>query len=96
MSKHETDLAGSSAAFHRVYEEPILTSRQPGATKEVVELGEERAAELSRLTRMFVLRRTQEINSKYLPPKGSKTTNIVLRGAGSLRNVLAEYVRGDS
>ncbi|XP_070187722.1 DNA repair and recombination protein RAD54B-like isoform X2 [Littorina saxatilis] len=60
---------GSSAAFRRVYEDPILQSRQPGATKDIVDLGEERAAELSRLTRMFVLRRTQEVNNKYLPPK---------------------------
>ncbi|KAK7491198.1 hypothetical protein BaRGS_00017469 [Batillaria attramentaria] len=60
---------GSSAAFRRVYEEPILASRQPGASRDEVELGEERATELGRLTRMFVLRRTQEINNKYLPPK---------------------------
>ncbi|XP_072023866.1 DNA repair and recombination protein RAD54B-like [Amphiura filiformis] len=60
---------GSSGAFHRVYEDPILRSRQPGATKKEKELGETRAAELSRLTSLFVLRRTQEINNKYLPPK---------------------------
>ncbi|KAL8610538.1 hypothetical protein ACOMHN_060458 [Nucella lapillus] len=60
---------GSSAAFRRVYEEPIVMSRQPAATQAEVDLGEERAAELSRLTRLFVLRRTQEINNKYLPPK---------------------------
>lgn len=60
---------GSSAAFKRVYEDPIVTARQPGATKEELSLGEERGAELSRMTQMFVLRRTQEINNKYLPPK---------------------------
>lgn len=32
-------------------------------------LGEERAAELSRLTGMFILRRTQEIINRYLPPR---------------------------
>ena len=73
-----------------MYDEPILASRQPGATKDVVELGEERAAELSRLTRMFVLRRTQEINNKYLPPKGSKASEAVLF------NVLAESVKVNS
>lgn len=57
-----------------MYEEPILTSQQPQATKEEVELGEERAAELARLTRMFVLRRTQEINNRYLPSKGKFDT----------------------
>lgn len=60
---------GSSAGFRRVYEEPIVAARQPGATAEEISLGEERGAELSRLTQMFVLRRTQEINNKYLPPK---------------------------
>ena len=79
--------AGSSAAFRRVYEDPILTSRQPGTSKEVVELGEERAAELSRLTRMFVLRRTQEINNKYLPPKGNTKPLMPVSGL-CLRSVL--------
>lgn len=62
---------GSSAAFHRVYEDPIVASRQPGASLQQVSLGEERGAELTRLTKMFILRRTQEINNKYLPPKGT-------------------------
>ncbi|XP_046370032.2 DNA repair and recombination protein RAD54B-like [Haliotis rufescens] len=62
-------ILGSSAAFHRVYEDPIVASRQPGASLQQVSLGEERGAELTRLTKMFILRRTQEINNKYLPPK---------------------------
>lgn len=32
-------------------------------------MGEERATELSRLTGMFILRRTQEIINRYLPPR---------------------------
>ncbi|XP_030847505.1 DNA repair and recombination protein RAD54B isoform X1 [Strongylocentrotus purpuratus] len=60
---------GTSGSFHRVYEEPILRSNQPSATKEEKTLGAARATELSRLTSLFVLRRTQEINNKYLPPK---------------------------
>lgn len=32
-------------------------------------MGEERAAELSRLTGMFILRRTKEIINRYLPPR---------------------------
>ncbi|XP_060591362.1 DNA repair and recombination protein RAD54B-like [Ruditapes philippinarum] len=60
---------GTSAGFRRVYEDPIVASRQPGATKEEISLGEERGVELSRMTQMFILRRTQEINNKYLPPK---------------------------
>ncbi|KAG7470061.1 hypothetical protein MATL_G00135250 [Megalops atlanticus] len=60
---------GSSSAYRKVYEEPILRSRQPTATQEEKELGEERAAELARLTGAFTLRRTQEIINRYLPPK---------------------------
>ena len=62
-------ISGSSAAFRRIYEEPIVKARQPGASSTEISLGEERGAELSRMTQMFVLRRTQEINNKYLPPK---------------------------
>ncbi|KAL3876929.1 hypothetical protein ACJMK2_034709 [Sinanodonta woodiana] len=60
---------GTSAAFRRVFENPIVAARQPGASKEEIKLGEERAAELARITKFFVLRRTQDINNKYLPSK---------------------------
>ena len=46
-----------------------MASRQPESTRAEKDLGEERGAELSRLTKLFLLRRTQEINNKYLPPK---------------------------
>ncbi|XP_070977901.1 DNA repair and recombination protein RAD54B-like [Oncorhynchus clarkii lewisi] len=62
-------ILGSSAAYRKVYEEPILCSRQPICTEEERVLGEERAAELSRLTGLFILRRTQEIINRYLPPR---------------------------
>ncbi|XP_072163961.1 DNA repair and recombination protein RAD54B-like [Diadema setosum] len=60
---------GTSASFHRVYEDPILRGNQPQATQEEKKLGQARASELSRLTSLFVLRRTQEVNNRYLPPK---------------------------
>ncbi|KAM6968402.1 DNA repair and recombination protein RAD54B [Aplochiton taeniatus] len=62
-------ILGSSAAYRKVYEEPILRSRQPSCSEEERVLGEERAAELSRLTGLFILRRTQEIINCYLPPR---------------------------
>ncbi|EDO39293.1 predicted protein [Nematostella vectensis] len=55
--------------FRRVYEQPIVNGQQPGATSEDKLLGQTRASELNRLTRLFFLRRTSEINEKYLPPK---------------------------
>ncbi|KAJ8004937.1 hypothetical protein DPEC_G00141470 [Dallia pectoralis] len=62
-------ILGSSAAYRKLYEEPILRSRQPTCTQEERVLGEERAAELSRLTGLFILRRTQEVINRYLPPR---------------------------
>uniref|UniRef100_A0A672GA62 RAD54 homolog B n=1 Tax=Salarias fasciatus TaxID=181472 RepID=A0A672GA62_SALFA len=62
-------ILGSSTGYRKVYEEPILRSRQPSCSEEERVLGEERAAELSRLTGMFILRRTQEIINRYLPPR---------------------------
>lgn len=62
-------LLGSSGSFKRVFENPIVASRQPSASPEDIELGAERGSELSRITKLFVLRRSQEINIKYLPPK---------------------------
>uniref|UniRef100_A0A3P8RT06 RAD54 homolog B n=1 Tax=Amphiprion percula TaxID=161767 RepID=A0A3P8RT06_AMPPE len=62
-------ILGSSTGYRKVYEEPILRSRQPSCSEEDRVLGEERAAELSRLTGMFILRRTQEIINRYLPPR---------------------------
>lgn len=62
-------ILGTSTTFHKVYEQPILASRQPSATKEEISLGNERSSELSRLTKLFLLRRSQDVNNKYLPPK---------------------------
>ncbi|KAJ7339002.1 hypothetical protein JRQ81_012904 [Phrynocephalus forsythii] len=73
-SSIKTTMALASLACKRriiltVYEEPIIRSREPSAAKEEVELGEKRAAELTRLTGLFILRRTQDIINKFLPPK---------------------------
>lgn len=59
-------ILGTSAAYRKIYEEPILRSRQPSCTEEERCIGEERAAELFRLTGVFTLRRTQEIINQYL------------------------------
>jgi DNA repair and recombination protein RAD54B len=56
-------------AFKRTFELPILKSQQPGATAKELELGEARSEELANITGKFILRRTAEILSKYLPQK---------------------------
>ena len=60
---------GTASVFRRIYEDPIVKSRQPDATKEERALGNSRATELSRMVALFCIRRTDEVNRKYLPPK---------------------------
>ncbi|NWU88770.1 RA54B protein, partial [Upupa epops] len=62
-------ILGSLSTYRKIYEEPIVRSRDPSATKEEKELGEKRATELTRLTGLFILRRTQEVINKFLTPK---------------------------
>nr|POE73011.1 dna repair and recombination protein rad54b [Quercus suber] len=62
-------LLNKYATFKREFETPILKSRQPGALPKDLEKGEARSEELASITSMFILRRTAEILSKYLPPK---------------------------
>ncbi|OUM63388.1 hypothetical protein PIROE2DRAFT_10109, partial [Piromyces sp. E2] len=62
-------ILGSLQSFRKIFEIPIVESRQPRCSKAAKLLGEERSNELTRITGMFILRRTADINSKYLPPK---------------------------
>lgn len=62
-------LLNKYSTFKREFETPILKSRQPGASAKDTEKGEARSEELANITGMFILRRTAEILSKYLPPK---------------------------
>ncbi|RUS22539.1 hypothetical protein BC937DRAFT_88569 [Endogone sp. FLAS-F59071] len=62
-------LFDSYTSFKKVFEEPIVRSRQPDCSPADVDLGKARADELTRLTNMFILRRTSQVIAKYLPPK---------------------------
>jgi DNA repair and recombination protein RAD54B len=62
-------LLGQRSAFKRTFEAPIIRSRQPEASKSELEKGEARWKELVSLTSRFMIRRTAEVLSKYLPPK---------------------------
>ena len=63
------DLLGSFKTFTKEFENPIVRSRQPNALKKDMEKGEARSEELASLTSQFILRRSTDILSKYLPPK---------------------------
>lgn len=62
-------LLNKYSTFKREFETPILKSQQPGASAKDLEKGEARSEELASITSMFILRRTAEILSKYLPAK---------------------------
>lgn len=46
-----------------------MESQQPNAPELILELGEERAKELTDISSSFILRRTQDVINKYLPKK---------------------------
>ncbi|ETI19661.1 hypothetical protein G647_08673 [Cladophialophora carrionii CBS 160.54] len=60
---------GSPKGFIRDYEKPIMRSRQPDATADEIERGQEASEDMSRITSPFILRRTADILSDFLPPK---------------------------
>ena len=62
-------LLGTSGEFYKKFEKPILDGREPDATDKQLALAQERNGELSELVNKFVLRRTNTILSKHLPPK---------------------------
>ncbi|KAF9094910.1 helicase [Mortierella sp. GBA35] len=55
--------------FKKVFEDPIVRSRQPDCSKAEAALGLERSRELTRLTGLFILRRMAKVNDEFLPPK---------------------------
>lgn len=69
------DLLGSYKTFVKEFELPIERSRQPGASTKDMEEGEAKNEELASLTSKFILRRSADILSRYLP---SKTEYVLL------------------
>lgn len=87
-------LLGKRSAFKREFETPIVRSRQPDASKADLEKGDARWKELVSLTSQFIIRRTAEVLSKYLPPK---TEHVVfcrptVTQAAAYRNILASPI----
>ncbi|KAK9805749.1 hypothetical protein WJX73_005408 [Symbiochloris irregularis] len=62
---------GTLSTFHRVFGAAIAAARDRAATEEQKAVGEARSQELAARVASFVLRRTAQINSKYLPPLSS-------------------------
>ena len=60
---------GTPSEFRKHFENPILASREPDATPELLQKGEQRSQELSSIVNAFILRRTNTLLSKFQPPK---------------------------
>lgn len=63
------DILETSNFFRKHYENPIVASQKPDASEDVISLGQERAEELHEKTKVFILRRTNDLINKYLPTK---------------------------
>lgn len=62
-------LLGSKHDFRRNFENPILLSRDADATDAQIKKGNEQLQKLSYVVSKFIIRRTNDILSKYLPCK---------------------------
>lgn len=60
---------GTRMDFRKKYEIPILRGRDSGGTDDERKKGDERLKELLELVNKFIIRRTNDILSKYLPVK---------------------------
>ncbi|KAJ5086951.1 DNA repair protein rhp54 [Penicillium alfredii] len=63
------NLLGSQNEFRKKFELPILRGRDAAGTEEDRKKGDERLVELSGIVNKFIIRRTNDILSKYLPIK---------------------------
>lgn len=57
------------SVFKRVFEDPIVRSRQQHCSEQALELGKKRNKALGMVTRGIILRRTADILKHYLPPR---------------------------
>ncbi|CCD27442.1 DNA-dependent ATPase RAD54 NDAI_0K02510 [Naumovozyma dairenensis CBS 421] len=62
-------LLGTRSEFRKNFEIPILRSRDADSTDDEIKKGEEQLQKLSDIVSKFIIRRTNDILSKYLPCK---------------------------
>lgn len=62
-------LLGDAQSFRSLFTDPINRSREPDASPQEKKIGMDRSQELNRLVNSFILRRTNDLLTKHLPPK---------------------------
>lgn len=62
-------MLGTATEFRRRFETPIIRGRDSDATEKEQALGQERLLEMGQLVNKCIIRRTNALLSKYLPPK---------------------------
>ena len=62
-------MLGDTAAFRRIFMQPISVGRERDASPHEKKLGSERAAQLQRILDLVLLRRDSSVNDAYLPPR---------------------------
>ncbi|SCU90816.1 LADA_0F06568g1_1 [Lachancea dasiensis] len=72
-------LLGTRSEFRRNFEIPILLGRDADADPAEIAKGDERLQELSNIVSKFIIRRTNDILSKYLPCKYEHVIFVKLR-----------------
>lgn len=80
---------GSVSEFRKVYQNPVLIGREPDATEAQVKKSNERSAQLSEIVNHFILRRTNTLLAKHLPPK---LTQIVCVSMTTMQKEMYEKV----
>jgi len=60
---------GTLSTFKRNFITPIVLSRDSNASQACIRLGKEKLDDLNKITKKFIIRRTADVNVKYLPKK---------------------------
>ncbi|KAK6455407.1 P-loop containing nucleoside triphosphate hydrolase protein [Scheffersomyces xylosifermentans] len=79
---------GTRMDFRKNFENPILKGRDSFASDKEREVGDSKLAELSQLVSKFIIRRTNDILSKYLPVKYEY---VVFTGLSPMQQALYDY-----
>ena len=83
------NVLGSVSHFRRYFQSPILVGREPDASDAEVKKSTERSNELSEIVNQFILRRTNTLLARHLPPK---LTQIVCVSMSAMQVAMYKHI----